>query len=113
MRDGGVPFLPPEQGVSEVSTRARETTMFQGEVASPLPVAEEGSESARQAPVFYEGIVPMENTLVPTRSRVFRGKKYSPFTIAPFPRPYGLEGATLFFVQISLKNRNVCYNLYI
>ena len=58
MRDGGVPFLPPEQGVSEVSPRARETTMFQGEVALPLPVAEEGSESARQAPVFYEGASP-------------------------------------------------------
>ena len=58
MRDGGVPFLPPEQGVSEVSPRARETTMFQGEVALPLPVAEEGSESARQAPVFYEGDSP-------------------------------------------------------
>ena len=55
MRDGGVPFLPPEQGASEVSPRARETTMFQGEVALPLPMAEEGSESARQAPVFYEG----------------------------------------------------------
>jgi hypothetical protein len=25
----------------------------------------------------------------------FRGKKHIPFTIAPFPRPYGLELATL------------------
>ena len=32
--------------------------MFQGEVALPLPVAEEGSEIARQAPVFYEGASP-------------------------------------------------------
>ena len=41
-----------------MSPRARETTMFQGEVALLLPVAEEGSESARQAPVFYEGDSP-------------------------------------------------------
>ena len=27
--------------------------------------------------------------------RVFSGKKQPPFTIAPFPRPYGLEPATL------------------
>ena len=33
MADEGVLFLPPEQGVSEVSLRAREMTMFQGEVA--------------------------------------------------------------------------------
>ena len=26
--------------------------------------------------------------------RFFRGKKQPPFTIAPFPRPFGLEGAT-------------------
>ena len=57
--------------------------------------------------------------------RVFRGKKHPSFTIAPFPRPYGLEPSMFLRIEYQMVvlckkmiffflffNDFFCYNVY-
>ena len=41
------------------------------------------------------GMFQAQKSLIFKGFSCFRGKKHPPFTIAPFPRPYGLEPAAL------------------
>ena len=71
MADEGVLFLPPEQGVSEVSLRARETTMFQGEV-SPIPPGKEIPGTARVGWMYSELLPHVRSLMIFSKSYILK-----------------------------------------